>query len=144
MVFSYCGPSRPLRTMICTNLNLHYTRKLSCMVFPIISNNHTILLNSSPFFLMITYSNEVPYIAYINDNWHWYFILEVRIPNHLIQYCLIFKCIVYINHTLWTLNNIETDFVPELSFISIKWMLLSQYRYVFCYYSVTTLCPIEY
>jgi hypothetical protein len=28
--FCYCGSSRPLRTMISTNLNLHYIRKLSC------------------------------------------------------------------------------------------------------------------
>jgi hypothetical protein len=28
--FPYCGPSRPPGTMIWTNLNLHYIRKLSC------------------------------------------------------------------------------------------------------------------
>jgi hypothetical protein len=28
--FSYCGPSRPLGTMISTNLNLHHIRNLSC------------------------------------------------------------------------------------------------------------------
>jgi hypothetical protein len=30
MVFPICGPSRPLGTLACTNLNLHYIRKLSC------------------------------------------------------------------------------------------------------------------
>jgi hypothetical protein len=29
-VLPYCGPSRPLGTMVWTNLNLHYIRKLSC------------------------------------------------------------------------------------------------------------------
>jgi hypothetical protein len=28
--FPYCGPSRPLGTMLWRNLNLHYMRKLSC------------------------------------------------------------------------------------------------------------------
>jgi hypothetical protein len=28
--FPYCGPSKAPGTMICTNLNLHYIRKLSC------------------------------------------------------------------------------------------------------------------
>jgi hypothetical protein len=28
--FPYCGPFRSPGTMICTNLNLHYTRELSC------------------------------------------------------------------------------------------------------------------
>jgi hypothetical protein len=28
--FPYCGPTRPLGTMICTNLNLHYIRRPLC------------------------------------------------------------------------------------------------------------------